>query len=82
MASQRGGEIYELRGGGGPQRARRGGEHLVRVRVRIRVKARVGARVSACVPSSCSGACCGARSRMAATVSARRPDPKAAPGQG
>ena len=50
------------------------------VRVRIRVKARVRARVSACVPSSCSGACCGARSRMAATVSARRPDAKAAPG--
>ena len=39
VASQRGGEIYELRGGGGPQRARRGGEHLVMVRVRVRAKA-------------------------------------------
>ena len=39
VAAQSGGEIYELRGGGGPQRARRGGEHLVMVRVRVRAKA-------------------------------------------
>ena len=44
MAAQGGGEIDELRGGGGPQREWRGGEHLVRVRarVRVKVKARVG----------------------------------------
>ena len=47
MAAQSGGEIYELRGGGGSQREWRGGEHLVRVRARarVRVKARVEVRV-------------------------------------
>jgi len=46
VAAQSGGEIYELRGGGGSQREWRGGEHLVRVRARarVRVKARVGFR--------------------------------------
>ena len=36
VASQRGGEIYELRGGGGPQREWRGGEHLVEGSVLLR----------------------------------------------
>ena len=47
VAAQGGGEIDELRGGGGPQRAWRSGEHLVRVRarVRVKVKARVGGNV-------------------------------------
>ena len=31
VAGEGGGEIEELRGGGGPQRTRRGGEHLVGV---------------------------------------------------
>ena len=45
MAAQGGGEIYELRGGGGSQRKWRGGEHLVRVRARARVRVRVRVRV-------------------------------------